>query len=59
MNETTKLLKHEKFNNNRRTVFYIHGWIEKIDFGGIDTIAKAYIQRNDHNIVSIAQAVTL
>lgn len=53
MNETTKLLKHEKFFNNKRTVFYIHGWIEKIDFGGIETVAKAYIQRNDHNIVSI------
>jgi hypothetical protein len=53
LNESLKLLRHEKFNFHRKTVFYIHGWIEKFDFGSIPRIVDAYIRRNDHNIVVV------
>lgn len=53
VNESLKLLRHEKFNFHRKTLFYFHGWVEKFDYGSIPRIVEAYIRRNEYNIVIV------
>lgn len=52
-NELDSLLKHKKFQLNRKTVFYIHGWAESFESEYVHLVSKAYIERNDHNIVIV------
>lgn len=52
-NELSSLIKHKLFQFNRQTVFYIHGWTESFESQHINIVSKAYIERNDHNIVIV------
>lgn len=38
---------------NRETVFYIHGWTESFESENVYTVAQAYIDRQDHNVVVV------
>lgn len=53
MNDLSSLLKHKKFQLNRKTVFYIHGWAESFESEYVYLVTRAYIERNDHNIVIV------
>uniref|UniRef100_A0A1L8DJ03 Putative vitellogenin n=1 Tax=Nyssomyia neivai TaxID=330878 RepID=A0A1L8DJ03_9DIPT len=51
LNDTASVLKHPKFDTNKPTVLYIHGYLETMDVESIQVIADAYLARNDHNIL--------
>lgn len=39
------------YNPSKRTVIYFHGWNSNFKGEGVQTIAKAYLRRGDHNII--------
>ncbi|CAO1428370.1 unnamed protein product [Diamesa serratosioi] len=45
------IVNHDDFDFNRKTLLYFHGWIEDFESESSQTIAKAYIERGDHNII--------
>ena len=47
------LLNHKSFQLNRETVFLIHGWTESSKSESFDSMCKAYVERNDHNVVIV------
>ncbi|GAB0095882.1 inactive pancreatic lipase-related protein 1 [Sergentomyia squamirostris] len=51
LNETASVLKHHRFDTNRPTVLYLHGYLETMEVESIHVIADAYLARNDHNIL--------
>lgn len=53
IDELSDLIAHEKFNINRKTVLYVHGWIDDYDSEGSQLVTESYINRNDHNILFV------
>lgn len=47
------MIKHKNFQLNRKTVFYIHGWAESFQSEFVYLVSRAYIERNDHNVVIV------
>lgn len=45
------IVNHDDFDFNRKTVLYFHGWIEDFESESSQTVAQAYIERGDHNII--------
>lgn len=43
--------QHEKFNSEKPTVLYCHGYLEAPPNESIHLIVDSYLQRNDHNVV--------
>lgn len=48
------LTTHPGFDHNKKTVIYIHGWLEsgKLDLSAL-AIRGAYLDRGDHNVISV------
>ncbi|KAG5669190.1 hypothetical protein PVAND_017084 [Polypedilum vanderplanki] len=51
LSQAPEILKHDKFDNERPTVLYLHGYLENLECESIHVIVDAYLQRNDHNII--------
>lgn len=51
LNEAQAILKHEKFQASKKTVLYIHGYLENSEVESIHVIVDAYLSRDDYNIV--------
>lgn len=51
LNEMADIVNHDDFDFNRKTVLYFHGWIEDFESESSQTVAQAYIERGDHNII--------
>lgn len=51
LREGVNVLKHPKFDSLKKTVLYLHGYIENPEVESIHLIADSYIQRGDHNIL--------
>lgn len=45
------ILRHPAFDLTKRTVLYIHGYLETQANESINVVVNAYIQRGDHNII--------
>lgn len=55
LKDLPELLNAKSFNASRQTVFYIHGYMESgiLDLSVI-AIRGAYLDREDHNVVSVS-----
>lgn len=42
---------HLKFDAEKKTVLYIHGYMEAPSQESVNVIVNAYLKRNDHNIL--------
>lgn len=42
---------HRDFNRSRKTVLYIHGFRENSSSESVETVVKAFIKRQSHNIL--------
>ncbi len=51
LNDATVLLKHPKFDVNRKIVLYIHGFIESPESPTVQKIIDVYRKRQDYNIL--------
>lgn len=51
MNDAQEILKHEKFDATKKTVLYIHGYLENPEVESIHVIVDAYLTRDDCNII--------
>lgn len=40
-----------KFDSNRTTAFYIHGYLQNLEMDDIRAIVDAYNTRNEHNLI--------
>lgn len=49
----TKLLNSLHFDNLKKTVIYVHGYIENQTSVSVKTIVDAYRQRDDYNIITL------
>ena len=47
------MIAHKKFNLNRKTVLYVHGWVDDYGSEGSQLVTESYIRRNDHNIIYV------
>lgn len=50
-NELVELMQHPKYDTNRSTVLFIHGFKESGKRGSAAVVAEAYATRNDHNVI--------
>jgi pancreatic triacylglycerol lipase len=53
LNETSKLLNHPKYDNDRPTMLYGYGYTEKYKSKSTQTVVDSYIERGDHNILVV------
>jgi hypothetical protein len=51
LRDAIKLPKDPQFNATKKTAFYVHGYLETMNYESIKTIVAAYQQRADHNII--------
>lgn len=49
LDQSQDILKHPNFDLNRKTVLYLHGYIETQQVESIHVIVDAYLKRGDHN----------
>ncbi|XP_036149306.1 pancreatic triacylglycerol lipase-like [Monomorium pharaonis] len=42
-----------RITDNKPTVLYIHGLNENLEENSVQTVVKAYLKRNDHNIIGV------
>lgn len=49
LEQARDILKHPNFDCNRKTVLYLHGYIETQQVESIHVIVGAYLKRGDHN----------
>lgn len=42
---------NDHFDILKKTVLYIHGYLEGPDHESVNTIVDAYLERNDHNVL--------
>lgn len=49
LNQARDIMKHPQFDLTRKTVLYLHGYIETPEVESIHVIVDAYIKRADHN----------
>lgn len=45
------MLSHSDFDADKKTVLYLHGYVEAPTHESIRVIVDAYIKRGDHNIL--------
>ncbi|XP_061386543.1 lipase member H-A-like [Musca vetustissima] len=45
------ILNDEKFDKNKNTVLYLHGYLENVDVESIHVIVDAYMKRTDTNLI--------
>lgn len=51
VNESLAIMTHAKFDHKKKTVLYIHGYVEDPTHQSIHVIVDAYLQRDDYNIM--------
>lgn len=51
LSEANAILHSAGYNASKRTVLYMHGFIEEVVHESVRTIIKAYLSRGDHNII--------
>ena len=51
LDDANEILTHPKFNANRNTVLYIHGFVESPASPTVRLIIDAYINPGTHNIL--------
>lgn len=51
MSTMTQLVRHPKFNSKLPTMLFISGWTQSPEAETSLLIIKAYLKRNDHNIL--------
>lgn len=51
LDESRAILSHNDFDNNKKTVLYVHGYVEAPSHQSVHVIVDAYIKRGDHNIL--------
>lgn len=51
VNESLAIMTHAQFDHKKKTVLYIHGYVEDPSHQSIHVIVDAYLQRNDYNIM--------
>lgn len=51
LDDGINLIKHEKFDKSKKTVLYIHGYLENLKVESTKVIVEAYLQRNDVNLI--------
>lgn len=51
LDESRNILEHTDFDNEKKTVLYIHGYVEAPSHESIHVIVDAYLKRGDHNIL--------
>ncbi|XP_055921925.1 lipase member H-A-like [Eupeodes corollae] len=51
LDDGISLLKHEKFDKTKKTVLYVHGYLENLTVESIKVIVEAYLQRKDVNLI--------
>lgn len=50
-NELQQILKDEKYDSNRSTTLYMHGYAESMGSETVHRIVNAYLLRKEHNII--------
>lgn len=45
------IFQHEKFDEFKKTVLYVHGYLEAPPNESVHLIVDSYLQRDDHNII--------
>lgn len=51
MDESCAMFGHSSFDTDRKTVLYIHGYLEAPANESVAVVVDAYLKRNDHNIL--------
>lgn len=51
LSEAETILYSAGYNASKRTVLYMHGFLEVVIDESVQTIIKAYLARGDHNII--------
>lgn len=51
LDQAEKIVRHTKFDHNKKTVMYFHGYIESPEVESVHVIVDAYQKRNDHNLI--------
>lgn len=51
LDNAKEILKNPKFDLRKKTVLYLHGYIESMANESIHVVVDAYIKRGDHNIL--------
>lgn len=51
LSEANAILQSAGYNASKKTVLYMHGFIEEVVHESVQTIIKAYLARGDHNII--------
>jgi len=50
-NDANNILSHPKYDSNRKTVIYVHGYAEAPSNESIHVIVDSYLTRSDFNII--------
>lgn len=50
-NELYEITQHDNYDENRTTVFYIHGYNESPESDSVRLIVDAYNERDEHNLI--------
>lgn len=51
MENAINIVSHPGFDASKKTVLYIHGYLETQANESISVIVNAYLERGDHNII--------
>lgn len=49
MHESLAVMSHPKFDHRKKTVLYIHGYVEASSHQSVHVIVDAYLTRDDYN----------
>ena len=49
ISESHAIMSHPKFDHNKKTVLYIHGYVEAPSHQSVHVIVDAYLTRDDYN----------
>lgn len=49
MHESLAVMSHPKFDHSKKTVLYIHGYVEASSHQSVHVIVDAYLTRDDYN----------
>lgn len=49
VSESHAIMSHPKFDHNKKTVLYIHGYVEAPSHQSVHAIVEAYLTRDDYN----------
>lgn len=53
LDESCAMFGNPNFDVSRKTVLYIHGYLEGPEHESVSAIVDAYLQRNDHNVLIV------